>query len=125
MSKHIPDALKKAKVVSIFKKGDTLIIGNCRPISLLNCLYKIYAALIKRRVATVIYTYLHKTQYGFRAKRSTTQALYIARRIQDLSEQAGQNSIFVFLDWENTFDEIDQEHLLQSSERCNIPSEVT
>ena len=37
-----PDDLKIAKVIPLFKKGDTLDINNYRPISLLTCFPKIF-----------------------------------------------------------------------------------
>ena len=39
------------------------------------------------------------TQFGFRAGRGTTQAIYVARRIQEFAERAGLTAKFVFLDW--------------------------
>ena len=37
-----PDDLKVAKVIPLFKKGNTLDINNYRPISLLTCFSKIF-----------------------------------------------------------------------------------
>ena len=45
-----------------------------------------------------------KTQYGLRAKRSTADALFITKRIQDICEIQRDNFFMLFLDWENTFD---------------------
>ena len=46
-----PDQLKTAKVVPIFKNGDTLLVSNYRPISLLNVLSKLLEWLVYRRVS--------------------------------------------------------------------------
>ena len=49
-----------------------------------------------KRLAKKIDGYINETQYGFRQKRSTADALYIARRIQDLAEASGENIVLVF-----------------------------
>ena len=61
-----PEELTQAEVVSLYKKGDTANLENYRPISLLNTIYKIYAALIKGRIEKGVEGLLHKTQFGFR-----------------------------------------------------------
>ena len=61
-----PHDLFFARVVPIYKKGDTDEPSNYRPISLLNSLYKIYMILIRQRLQAVLETSLSKTQYGFR-----------------------------------------------------------
>ena len=63
--------------------------------------------MIQTRLAGRIHKFI-KTQYGFRKGKSTTHALYIARRIQDLAAQNGDNIVLVLLDWEEAFDKIDQ-----------------
>ena len=48
------EEMLKARVVLIFKKGDTNKFENYRPISLLNTLYKILAVIIQRRIAQTL-----------------------------------------------------------------------
>ena len=52
--------------------------------------------------------HLQRTQFGFRARKSTAQALYIARRLQDFAEQTGKTVLFTFLDLEKAFDKVNQ-----------------
>ena len=42
----IPEDVLKARVVLIFKKGNTGNMDNYRPISLFNSMYKLFAALV-------------------------------------------------------------------------------
>ena len=82
----IPEEWKDAFIVSIYKgKGEDSNPGNYRPISLLSTFYKVYAALLQKRLASEHDTHLRQTQYGFRAERSTRQPLFIIRRAQDYS----------------------------------------
>ena len=76
----------RARVVSIFKKGDPKKLANYRPISLLNSFYKIYAALIQRRLAEAIDKELSETQFAFRKNRSTSIPIACLRRIVDRAE---------------------------------------
>ena len=46
-------------------------LENYRPTSLLNSLYKLFAAIIQARLAEKIDGRLQKVQYGFRKYRST------------------------------------------------------
>ena len=110
-----------AQVVTDFKKGDTQKISNYRPISLLNIAYKLYASIIQKRLATYIDPMISRTQFGFRQSRSTTHALYVARRLQDISEQSGDTAILTLLDWEKAFDRVAHPRMIEALERMNIP----
>ena len=72
-----------------------------------------------------IYKHIQTTQYGFRPKRSTAQALYLARRIQDLSEQSGMDLCMALLDWEKAFDKVDQKRMFEALTRLNIHDKMT
>lgn len=120
----IPNNHLLAKVVSIFKKGNTQDLANYRPISLLTCAYKIFASVLQARIAAVCDVHLAATQYGFRAARSTQQPLFIARRIQDIAEQSGSDLLLVFLDWEKAFDKINHERMFEALNRMNFPPKI-
>jgi len=113
-----------AVVVSIYKKGDSTNLANYRPISLLNLCYKITAALIKERLDAGLDTWLMLTQYGFRKKRSTSHAIYVARRLQDIAEKSKSSSTLVLLDWEKAFDKVAQDKLMETLHRLKVPSKI-
>ena len=110
----------EAIVVTLFKKGNTEELGNYRPISLLNAVFKIYCAMIKNRIEAQIERFLNRTQYGFRKGRSCSQALHLIRRILDIGESTNKNIILVFLDWEKAFDKINHQRLFQALKRIGI-----
>ena len=62
--------------------------------------------MIRNRMQDVLEEHLCDTQYGFRPFRSTSQAIYLTRRLQDIYEQKGTNMIITFLDWEKAFDKV-------------------
>ena len=47
----LPTEALQATVVQIYKKGDSTNHANYRPISLLNSLYKVYATILRERLA--------------------------------------------------------------------------
>ena len=64
------------------------------------------ASLIKNRLEG-LENWIMNTQYGFRTGRSTSHAIFIARRLQSFAEITGKNLALVMLDWERAFDKID------------------
>ena len=92
----MPDELELAEVVTLYKKGNVENPANYRPISLLQSLYKIYAATIQKRLAAKVEDKIWETQYGFRANHSTAEALFIIRRIQDFYETSGDKFFTLF-----------------------------
>ena len=109
-----------ADVVSIFKKGDTALPQNYRPISLLNSSYKIFTKILQKRIAEATDQYISNTQFGFRRSRSTAEPLFCVRRLQDLGEAGHENIILIFLDWEKAFDKVNPTKLIETLERMKI-----
>ena len=120
-SKTVPDSWKEAFVVSIYKgKGSDSDPANYRPISLLNTFYKIYAALLQKRLAISHDGKLRSTQYGFRSRRSTNDPLFILRRAQDLSIKTGTPLCLLFLDWKMAFDKLDHRSMATALKRIGV-----
>ena len=109
-----PDALKIAKVIPLYKKGENTVISNYRPISLLSLLNKIFEKLLYRRLYKFLvkHNVLYKYQFGFRKGYSTTMALI---EIINNIKSAIDNNKFVcgiFLDLTKAFDTVDHQILL-------------
>ena len=121
---EFPTGLTSANVVSLYKKGSPRDQGNYRPISLLNLFYKIIAAVVKIRLENTLDATLMNTQYGFRRNKSTTQALYLARRLQEFAERAGLPGNLMFLDWAKAFDKVNQNIMIEVLESFNIPNKL-
>ena len=73
----VPDSMKIAKVIPLFKKGDKEDINNYRPISLLSTISKVLEKIMYTRTIKFLtkYEIFSNLQFGFRKKHSTTHAL--------------------------------------------------
>ena len=89
----------RAPICLIYKKGSTANMENFRPIALLNTMYKIFIAILQKRLAATIDKHLQKTQFGFRKDKSTADALHCIRRIMENATQTKDKTILVLIDW--------------------------
>ena len=73
----IPECLKRAAIVPIYKSGDKSLPSNYRPISLTPILMKIFERVIRKQVTQFLTErgYLNSSQHGFREGRSCLSAL--------------------------------------------------
>ena len=110
----VPDALKIAKVIPVYKKGDRHLVGNYRPISLLNLFDKI----LKRIMYVRLYSYfnqnhlLYDYQFGFRKHYATGLALLDV--VDQLYERLDnhEKALGIYLDVQKAFDTVDHNILL-------------
>jgi hypothetical protein len=73
----VPDDLKIAKIIPVFKSEEKRIVSNYRPISVLPAFSKILERLIYNRLMDFIeqHNIISDSQYGFRKKISISMAL--------------------------------------------------
>ena len=71
-----PDAFKLLKVIPLYKKGDSSLLVNYRPISLFPTISKIFEKVIHDQLYEYFnkYNLLAEQQYGFRKQHSTEYA---------------------------------------------------
>ena len=75
-------------MILLFKKGDSTLPSNYRPISLLPVGYKVVAALIHQRlIAGGVDDKISASQFGFLPKRNCMDALMVVRRMIDAANE--------------------------------------
>lgn len=122
----IPMEWHCTRVAAIFKKVDPAECKNYRPISLLNVGYKIYARVLLNRLRLGgAEQHIWPTQFGFRSKRGTTQALLMARSYIEQACSARDGQIMLLaLDWAKAFDSIDPNGLVRALQRFGLPQKM-
>ena len=103
-----PQAMKLAKITPLYKAKDKSNIANYRPVSVLPSFSKILEKIVHCR----LYRYcndkgiLYESQYGFRNKRSTVNAVteFVLKTLSNLDNK--KTTVSVFLDLSKAFDTI-------------------
>ena len=108
-----PDGMKLAKVIPLFKSGNSMKVNNFRPVSILPILSKILERLMYNRLLKFIeeFNILYDFQFGFRKFHSTFMALASAVNHIVNALQFGKYFIGVYLDFSKAFDTLDHDIL--------------
>ena len=117
-----PQDLKVGKITPIFKKGNSELLENYRPISTLPIFGKIFEKIIYIRIYKFLTSQniLHSNQYGFRKSHSTTHALNYSVSHIDASIKQNKHVLGIFIDLSKAFDTIDHPKLLYKLQHCGI-----
>ena len=106
----VPENMKIAKIIPIFKSGNQEIMNNYRPISLLPAFSKLLEKLVCKRLTSFLETnhILYKHQYGFRKKHSTIHPiLHLLKYISENNDKPTKDiTLAVFIDLSKAFDTI-------------------
>ena len=109
-----PTELKLARVVPLFKSGDSSKITNYRPISVLSFFSKIFERVMYNHILNFMdhNDSIYKHQFGFRQRHSTQQAIITLVVKITSSLDNGDFVIGVFLDLKKAFDTLTDHNML-------------
>ena len=117
-----PKGLKHARIKAIHKKESKSEEKNYRPISVLSNINKVFERIVYNRLVTFFenHSILSDQQNGFRRKRSTIRAVYLAlSRVLD-SLNDNKVTLALLIDLSKAFDSVDHVTLLEKLERYGV-----
>jgi hypothetical protein len=105
----------------VFKKGDRALISNYRPITLLNCDYKLMTKTYSLRLMNVAPNLVHPNQAGFMKGRKIEDQIKLAKFLLNYAEAVDEDGIIVALDQEKAYDRINHTYLLRVLDHMGFP----
>jgi len=123
-NEQLPQQWNEGIVCPIYKKGNRLNCNNCRPITLSNIAYKIFAVLLNKRLIENIENKLEENQMGFRPNRSTTDNIFIVRQIYEKSHEHNIDLYNIFVDYKHAFDSLHINKLTECLKKFDIPDKL-
>ena len=122
----VPHQWKGAVITVLHKKGDKTECGNYRGISLVSHAGKVLLKVVARRLSAYCEAkgLLPEEQCGFRPDRSTTDRMFVVRRLQEVGRKAGVSLHMCFVDLQKAYDTIDRTLLWQVLTRIGVPPQM-
>jgi hypothetical protein len=118
----VPKKFKTAKVVPVYKSGDTLDMNNYRPISLLCSFSKILEKIVFIRLMKYldVNNLLSVNQFGFRPKHSTSHPMLDILNKASKALNSKKHMLIIFCDLKKAFDTCDVDVLLRKLRRLGV-----
>jgi retron-type reverse transcriptase len=106
-------SINSSYIVLIPKKDNPSKIGDYIPISLLNSSVKLLTKLLANRLVRIIFTIIHKNQYGFIKHKNIQDCLIWAFEYLYLCKKSKKEVVIIKMDFEKAFDRIEHKAILE------------
>jgi hypothetical protein len=118
----VPIQFKIARVVPVFKGGDSTSPDNYRPIALLSNFSKILEKIVAKRLMTFFEAnnILSGAQFGFRAGHSTVHPMVLLHNYVAKALDNKEHAIGIFCDLKKAFDTVDHSILLRKLSNLGV-----
>ena len=122
----VPQQWKDAVITVLHKKGDKTECGNYRGISLVSHAGKVLLYVVARRLSAYCEAkgLLSEEQCGFRPDRSTTDMMFVVRRLQEAGRKVRVSLHMCFIDLQKAYDTVDRTLLWQVLTRIGVPPQM-
>ena len=109
----------------IYKHGDRDLLKNWRPITLLNCDYKIVAKCFAERIKPHLSNLIMPDQKGYIKGRYINEANRLLKDIIDYTDREKNDGIIIFLDQTKAFDRCEWPWIQRCLEKFNFGPKFT
>ena len=122
----VPQQWKDAVITVPHKKGDKTECENYGGISLVSHAGKVLLKVVAKRLSAYCEAkgLLPEEQCGFRPNRSTTDMMFVVRRLQEIGRKAGVSLFMCFIDLQRAYDTVDRTLLWQVLTRIGVPPQM-
>ena len=122
----VPKQRKDAVITVLHKKGDKMECGNYRGISFVPHAGKVLLKVVARKLSAYCEAkeLLPEEQCGFQPDRSTTDMMFVVRRLQEIGRKVGVSLSIRFVDLQKVYDTVDRTLLWQVLTRIGVPPEM-
>ena len=116
-------ARKTSTTILIHKKGDESLPSNWRPISLQPTIYKVYAAILARRLASwaLQNKKISSSQKGFLPFEGCAEHSFLLRSALEDSKRRNKTLRVVWLDLKNAFGSVPHNNMWEMMNRLDVP----
>lgn len=123
-NEEMPAEWNTGLICPIHKKGDKMICGNYRGITLLNTGYKVIANILYERLRPWAEQIIGEYQSGFRSGRSTNDQIFVLRQILQKLLEFNTNSYHMFVDFKAAYDSVIRANLYATLYEFGIPDKL-
>ncbi|KAL3677769.1 hypothetical protein R1sor_020725 [Riccia sorocarpa] len=115
-----PNWFNLGDVVLLPKTGDQRLLGNKRPITLLNTMYKIYTKAIQRRFVPVLQKLVSWNQSAFLPERNIHTSVLACNEALHAAKNSGRDFLLMQLDFKKAFDSVNWRFLIKVLRALNF-----
>lgn len=120
----IPTEWKMGIICPLYKKGDPMICGSYRGITLLTSTYKLFSKILYLRLLPYVENVLGSYQCGFRQGKSTIDQIFTLRQILEKTKEFKIETHHLFIDFSSAYDSIKRPQLYAAMEEFEIPRKL-